>query len=441
MPPNQAAYNTSSGNAASAERSSHHGEQTSKRAIIAGLSGSIAGLLLIGVMIFFFLRRKRLREEARNSRNYNDHVEKQSHLQHSPQPPPAFSSRCESLQTVHRPSSSAPAVDEDHRIIRMSTQHWPRPYAPGGAEGHRGSRSTTQLRVTNPDPSRPTTARRPSQETARTFLSRKRSAIGEALHGAATRLRASSFRTEIASPPPPVPLPADIIYPNRNKPLPTIRVFDRGSTSSTPSFRSYPSLLSSARPQASPSLASTILPRNPPSPIRSPSSNYMPPSSITPDMGPDKDPFKTPSLETPAQIRPQRPSLATLQKLWPHSRLHSSNSTHKMRKSPQTRSARSSMLTPNSFTRLYSHRRSQRRSRGGKSASSRGQSKSSVNTLSTARWSKRSDPFDLDRGSWRGGRGSVGFGAAVREAARGERNDARSETFGAGTKQGLYEGT
>lgn len=456
--PSNASEN-STGSILGAPRQDDNQDQFARRAIVGGLSGSIAGLLFVGVIICLFLRRRR---RKRKSQDWNEQDEKQIDYNSPPQLPPILPVRSHSPATVGRPSTSQPAVDEDHRIIRMSTQHWPRPYAPGGAEGHRRSRSRTQLRIMNPDPSRPQTPRRPSTDTTRTgrsYLSKKRLALSDVLHGAATRLRASSFRTEYSSPAPPPPIPPEHLPPakNNSKPLPTIKVIDRtlsrdlilrtssqaaSSYAPSPSFRSYPSL-------------STIRPAHCSSaPARSPSINYIPPSPISPPWDPAYDPFQTPPLETQTP-KVQRPALATLQSaargMWPT----------KVRKSTLgSGSSNSGLLTP-SFRRHASQRgsqarrgsRGQRQSHGRKDASVRGQSELSINTSTTAQWSARSDPFDLDRGSWRDGRRSLGFGFATttttaeeRKGGGGEGGEEEKDCWGGVVRngavhRGIYEGT
>jgi hypothetical protein len=132
-----------------------------KRAIIGGLSGTIVGLIFMGLLIFIGLRQRRKKFDARRERHLADAASQSekgirpgivrkwnglvSALPLSRGIPGTASSRPSSPWTV--------TVDEDHRIIRMSTRHWPRPFAPGGGEGYRDSMPPGALRVVNPDPS------------------------------------------------------------------------------------------------------------------------------------------------------------------------------------------------------------------------------------------------------------------------------------------------
>lgn len=153
-----------------------------KRAIVGGLSGTIAGLVLIGLLIFLVLRRRRKQQEARDF-DEDSVSEKGAYSSDVVQKWGGIATatpigRGSPRDSQHRPSSATQiAVDEEHRIIRMSTRHWPRPYAMGEGEGYRESVPTGQLRVVNPDVMRPATPRRPSTETVASYLRRQQSAL------------------------------------------------------------------------------------------------------------------------------------------------------------------------------------------------------------------------------------------------------------------------
>nr|POE93437.1 hypothetical protein CFP56_19449 [Quercus suber] len=135
-----------------------------RRAIIVGLSVMIAVLLIIGIAICFFLRRRRkMREDARDSWDEKGFPEFTHHQSLTP-PPLRWGSGATRLQSgspapaaqAHTRNVSA-SVDEDHHIIRMNTHHWHRPFIQGRGEGIRDSIGPGLLRVMNPDPSRPST--------------------------------------------------------------------------------------------------------------------------------------------------------------------------------------------------------------------------------------------------------------------------------------------
>lgn len=239
-----------------------------KHAIIGGLSGAIAGLALIAVLLAVFWRRRRPRTQDPEG----DHVSTEKRLRPaiarpitdlaapggSPRPSPLTRSR-----------SSTVNVDEEHHIIRMNTRHWPRPYATGHGEGYRESILPGQLRVTNPDISRPSTPRTISDSAAE-FLKKQRSALTAVLLGTA-RSRASSLSQSDHS-----GLVREATASTPNKLLTPPKA-------ATPSYRSRNSVAS--------------LP--------------------TIEQQPPEDPFITPPLESPdiasTAARPQRPALAPIQ--------------------------------------------------------------------------------------------------------------------------------
>lgn len=240
-------------------------------AVAGGLSGAIAGLVLIGVLLCFYVRRRKgRREEEEDGDSFNEKglrpaiARKWTQLtsKGTPKPTPLI------------PQGTSPVtVDEEHHIIRMSTTHWARPFAQGRGEGYRESIGTSQLRVMNPDPARPTTPRLSSDTgAASSFLQRQRSAL------AAVLLSANRSRTSSRS----------NIHQATNVPVPEITIDPILSRewlaplNPDPSFKSYPSV--------------TTLP--------------------VVQQQPPEDPFVTPPLEAAdprAQQRPKRPTLAPLQ--------------------------------------------------------------------------------------------------------------------------------
>ncbi|GAB1725710.1 hypothetical protein NU195Hw_g4867t1 [Hortaea werneckii] len=171
-------------------------EQPQKNAIIGGVSGAIAGLLLMGVLIAFCLRRRKPRNEDSDSVSEKGNIRpalkrKWTELTGKGTPKP----------TPQMPQDTPVTVDEDHHIIRMNTTHWARPFAKGQGEGFRESVGPAQLRVVNPDPSRPSTPRI-SSETAGSFLKKQRTAFAAVLANAG-RSRSNSRLS--GQPPPNVP--------------------------------------------------------------------------------------------------------------------------------------------------------------------------------------------------------------------------------------------
>lgn len=314
-----------------------------KRAVIGGLSGAIAGLVFIGLLICLVLRLRR--------KGHDDDLTSLTEKAEKTEPRPPLKQKLTELVTVLpisrtakdsprnsqlRPDSVSPvSVDEDHRMIRMSTRHWPRPFVPGAGEGYRDSAPLGQLRVVNPDLSRPTTPRR-STETATSFMRKQREAFAGFVFTS--------------------PRPQSIVRTTPNtlaQDVPTIAVVDPtlsrecvATYASTPSFRSYPSL--------------TSLP--------------------TVQQHPAEDPFLTPPGETEKQL----PAL-------PHEQV------------PATTSASgAASKTWNSLGSLLHPFRARSNTATSQPATQvRGLSHFSVST-NASRSSRRSDPFDLDRPSIRG---------------------------------------
>ena len=200
---------------------SHHNHH--RTAIIGGLAGTIAGLVLIGILICFCLRRRRRKRDNHESIN-------EKGLR------PVLASKWSQLTAKKEPTAPPRAMsrsstpDFDGGLIRVSLDNWPRPFAHG--EGLRESMGPGQLRVTNPDPSRPTTPLpRGSSESIGGFLKQQKSTIAAVLLGA-NRSRQNSFASS----------------PNKGVNIPAISVDPASSTehvarnTPAPSFRSYPSV-------------------------------------------------------------------------------------------------------------------------------------------------------------------------------------------------------
>jgi hypothetical protein len=274
---------------------SHATHNNHKQAIIGVLTGTIAGLMLIGILIAIFVRRRRKHRELDDpsaSESGNPSLITEKGIR------PTISRKWTEITNrgtpktpTQFPQSRSPAmVDEEHHIIRMSTHHWPRPFAHG--EGIRDSTGPGQLRVVNPDLSRPGTPRMSTETAAGSFLRKQRYALAAALAGAnrsftnlslPSRSRASSRSASFPAPqqqmdqhvPPVPPVPDITIDPVLSQECmihPALR---------TPSYRSYPSLTSL------------------------PLVSQQPP----------EDPFITPpeEKELPELPKPRRPSIAPLQ--------------------------------------------------------------------------------------------------------------------------------
>jgi len=270
-----------------------------RHAVVGGVTGAIASFVLIGALLFFCFRRRRRRTQDDES-NAHRHVHDEKGIRPTMKRKwTEMTGRGTPQPTPQLPQSSSPVtVDEEHHIIRMSTQHWARPYALGQGEGYRESVAPGQLRVVNPDASRPVTPRlssdtagsflgrlqhlgpsrptTPRSDTASSFLKKQRSALAAVLL-TANRSRASS-RSNIHTQDPTPHIPEIIFDPalSRECIAPSAR---------PPSFRSY--------------LSATSLP--------------------IVQQRPPEDPFLTPPDEkdeeasSPPRQRPTRPTLAPLQ--------------------------------------------------------------------------------------------------------------------------------
>jgi hypothetical protein len=199
---------------------------SNKHAIIGGLSGAIAGLVLIGALIIFFLRKRRRRRRDEEAESMSEKGLR-----------PILARKWSQLTSKRSTIGAAPVVsrgttpDLDGGLIRVSMDNWPRPFAHG--ESFRESMGPGRLRVMNPDPSRPVTPlpRGSSESATGGFFKQPRTALAAFL-GNRSRGNSSSGT------------------PNRDLQIPTIAV-DPASSSDhiapqvpTPSFRSYPSVTS-----------------------------------------------------------------------------------------------------------------------------------------------------------------------------------------------------
>lgn len=233
-----------------------------KEAIVGGLAGAIAALIVIGILICLCLRRRRSRDEESGP------ISEKGLRPVIAQKWSQFTARTHLTAPPVPSRSSTP--DFDGGPIRVSLDHWPRPFAHG--ESLRESMGPGRLRVMNPDQSRPTTPLpRRSSESYGGFLRQQRSALAAAL------LRPSRSRGNSS---------AGSVY--RVPQVPAIPVDPASSTecvarnAPTPSFRSYSSM----------STAQVV------------------------EQRPPEDPFLTPPSERDEpspEPRPQRPNIAPLQ--------------------------------------------------------------------------------------------------------------------------------
>ncbi|KAF2721006.1 hypothetical protein K431DRAFT_285264 [Polychaeton citri CBS 116435] len=138
---------TSSPSATAAVGAVTDNSQVQKHAVIGGLSGAIAGLALVGLLIFLLLRKRRRKSGYPTSDDENEKALR-----------PTLAQKWSELSIgVRRPEASLqPSRDRvptvDGHLIRVSQNRWPRPFI--GSEGLRESMGPQQLHVTNPDPSR-----------------------------------------------------------------------------------------------------------------------------------------------------------------------------------------------------------------------------------------------------------------------------------------------
>ena len=152
MPPQVAATAPPSHSVIVATVDHHH-----KHAIIGGLSGALAGLVIIGLLICFcFRKRHRVDATEQDTTSLSEKGKRPLFIRKWT----TMTTKGTPKPTPHLPADASPVtVDEDHHIIRMSVNHWHRPFAKGNGEGLRESIGPGRLRVVNPDVSRPATPR------------------------------------------------------------------------------------------------------------------------------------------------------------------------------------------------------------------------------------------------------------------------------------------
>ncbi|KAK4893758.1 hypothetical protein LTR27_008006 [Elasticomyces elasticus] len=345
---------------------------TQKHAIIGGLSGALASFVMIGAILFFCLRKRRRRNEVDELSVQHEVLDEKGFRPTLKRKWTELTSKGTPKPTPQLPPTSSPiTIDEEHHIIRMNTQHWARPYALGHGEGYRESVGPGQLRVTNPDASRPVTPGRTSSDTNASFLGRlqylgasrpttpRSDTAGSYLGKQRSRLAAvmltanrsrTSSRSNVHDATPPR-IPEIVIDPQLSRECiaPQAR---------TPSLRLYQSATSQPYVQQHP-------PEDP---------------FLTP---PDERDETTSQHQTTAQQRPARPSLAPLQS------------------AARTLSHIGSVLNPFSYRTTSVNKTALPSVRSSTGSISTG----SISTWS-AGWSQRntgiSDPFDLDRPSLRG---------------------------------------
>ncbi|TKX20069.1 hypothetical protein C1H76_7751 [Elsinoe australis] len=166
-----------------------------KAAIAGGVTGSISAVAAIGIVAFFFWKRRRTRESKEPNQSHTG-----TFLSfHSNRGDRGEVGERKGIhaQEVHRQEgapqlrpiviSHTPIIEDN--LIRMSLAHWDRPFAYEDQDPFRDpEKQTGDLRVTNPDIlSRATTplASAPSSvpEHPGTFLSRQRTALAAAFAG------------------------------------------------------------------------------------------------------------------------------------------------------------------------------------------------------------------------------------------------------------------
>jgi hypothetical protein len=154
---------------------------SSRKAIVGGLAGAIAGFLITGFLLCLFLRRRQRRQERQEAEYYaGEKGSEPSTFIESVEPGlnQTWSGLARdvnrSTPELPQPRTPSPA---DGSLIRVSTEHWLRPYVAGG--GLRESLAPAPLRITNPDgsttntpalPTRPSFFRQHSAALAAMFL-------------------------------------------------------------------------------------------------------------------------------------------------------------------------------------------------------------------------------------------------------------------------------
>lgn len=160
---------------------------TQRRAIIGGLAGTLAGLVLIGFLLALFLRRRRAPDVESTTRAEKGMTRSVSRTWSQ------FITPRTVIAVPHRPASRQSSFAEfNGSLIRVNESAWARPFA--HHQSFRESMGLGKLQITNPDvPSGTATpVPRGSLESSNTYFKRQRTAIAAALLGGTTRSRANS---------------------------------------------------------------------------------------------------------------------------------------------------------------------------------------------------------------------------------------------------------
>ncbi|KAK4962308.1 hypothetical protein LTR66_012708, partial [Elasticomyces elasticus] len=152
-----------------------------RNAAVGGSTGVIGGLLLLSILAFFCLRKRRRKQDIEAQRGTS--VTRRA-------TPPIIPPLWDEKSTRPTRVKELPLIEDDH-LIRIGLDHWERPFAREDPF-HDPSRNTP-LRITNPDPSRPSTPR-PSSGASEKFLHRQRAALAAAFANA-NRSRSSQTLT------------------------------------------------------------------------------------------------------------------------------------------------------------------------------------------------------------------------------------------------------
>ncbi|KAI5270588.1 hypothetical protein E4T47_06020 [Aureobasidium subglaciale] len=165
---------------------SPEGSSNHSAAIAGGMTGSLAGIALIGLLFLFFFRRRKRQIPYQEK----DTVSGQPRMSSSSQALPIFlaahSNRNRNRDKQDTAADRLPVID--HNLIHMDVGHWDRPYV---HEDHHLHDNNSPLRLMNPDPTPtpPVVFRSPSNslspDTAPNnphgFLHRQRSALTAAI--------------------------------------------------------------------------------------------------------------------------------------------------------------------------------------------------------------------------------------------------------------------
>lgn len=198
-----------------------------KLVIIGGLSGAVGGLLLLGLLLFFYLRRRHQRREGmqEDKAPVDEYVARPSINSSSSR----FSNEPTDQTTFIQEHTTYPPATIDGNLIRMSLDRFERPFVK--KEGWRDSNGPGRLRVVNPDRSCPSTPELPSVRAPQSHLQ---------LYPPFAPAFLSSIRSKSASYSS-TPGVSCLPHVPGNSHAPSDHSM---TTTATPSFRSYPSLVS-----------------------------------------------------------------------------------------------------------------------------------------------------------------------------------------------------